>query len=514
MKGPGLAELIDLEVQLRADAELPPEELHARDGAIGQRIEAASLDDREAALRWLSEIRRANGPGARAEQRRLQASALLVVTGFLLGALSVGTWLATGTREPVNVVYFWPAFVGSQILLALAFWIAITPPAFFAQIPLLGAVHSLLRTMAGAIPRAMARLLRRFSPSSGDRWADSLGELRQLDWLYGRLLFWLLARMTQLFALAFNFGALAAFVVLPAIDDPAFGWRSRLLDGQQIAIASSTIALPWRGVWPEALPTPDEIAATRYSSVAERYTAELGNAAVEPGDSTRPWAAWWPFLVASIAFYGLAPRLLYLLVCAIGARRALRAISFDRVEIRRVCERMRWAVTQTAGVGEEPSGAWPEHEDAPPAAAWPIPERTRALCWEGVDLAQEVLAPALGARFGSIPASVHPVGDVDCEGDDEALAALADAPADEGLYLVVAAWEPPVGDQLDLLDAIRQRAGSTRPILVVLHARQADGRSAAPEPRHRQIWERAIRRRGDPHVSVAPLVEALAEEAS
>jgi len=508
MKGPGLAELIDLEVQLRADASLAPEELHARDGAIGQRIDAASLDDREAALGWLEQMQRPNGPGALAEQRRHQVSALLVVLGFGLGALSVGTWLATGTREPVNVVYFWPAFVGSQIALAIGFWIAIAPPKAFERVPLLGALHAMLRSLAGALPRGITRLLRRFAPSTGERFGDTLSELRRLDWLYGSLVFWVLARMTQLFAVSFNLGALCAFVVLPAIDDPAFGWRSRLLDEQEIVLASAVISMPWRGIWSEASPTHDEVAATRYSSVAERYSSRRHRDDRDPSEPLDPWAAWWPFLVASIGLYGLAPRLLYLIIAALGTRRALSAVPFDRLEIRRVCERMRWPVTQTAGVGDEASGAWPDEEPAPRLAAWPAPERARALCWAGVDIADEILSRSLAERFGAAPATVHPVGAVDFAGDEAALDAIANAPADEGLYVVVASWEPPVGDQLDLLGAIRQRGGSRRPVLVVLHGKRSNGEASEPEARHQAVWERAIRRRGDPRMYVAPLLAA------
>jgi len=507
MKSPGLAELIDLEVQLRADAELAPEELHARDGAIGSRIEAKTLDDRSATLAWLAEVRGSQGPGARAEQRRHQISAGLVVLGFLLGAFSVGGWLATGSREPVNVVYFWPVFVGSQVALALGFWIAVLPAEAFARLPLLGGIHSLLRTLAGAIPQLVARALNRVSPATRGSWGDSLAELRRLDWLYGKLRFWLLAQMTQIFAVAFNFGALAAFVVIPAIDDPAFGWRSRLLNEHQVEVATTVIASPWSALWPQALPAPEIISETRYSSVAERYVADPEQGSRRVGDATpRPWAAWWPFLVASMAIYGLAPRLLYLVVSVLAVRRALVGVSFERLEIRRLAERMRWPVTQTVGVGDEASETWPRDVEKKQAIAWPTPTRALALRWVGIDLEDEDLAHALAGRFGAPAEQVHPIGDVDGECDDAALSALESADADEGVYVVVESWEPPVGDQLDLLGAIRERGGAARPILVVLYGRSQDGRPAAPEPRHQAIWERSIQRRGDPGMFVAPLV--------
>ena len=509
MKSPSLAELIDLEVQLRADAELAPEELHARDGAIGSRIGATALTDRAATLAWLAEVRGPEGPGARAEQRRHQISAGLVVLGFLLGVFSVGGWLATGSREPVNVVYFWPVFVGSQIALALGFWLAVVPTEAFARVPFLGGFHSLLRTLAGAVPSLVARALARVSPARGERgsWGDSLAELRRLDWLYGKLRFWLLAQMTQLFAVAFNLGALAAFVVIPAIDDPAFGWRSRLLNERQVEAATTVIASPWSSLWPQALPSTKVIADTRYSSVAERYIGDRTKGSGEMGEQARrPWAAWWPFLVASMAIYGLAPRLLYLAISALAVRRALAGVSFDRVEIRRGVERMRWPVTQTAGVGDEASSTWPGDVEKKKAMEWPAPTRAIALRWVGIDFEDEDLARALARRFGAPAEKVHPIGDVDGECDEAALSAIDSADSNEGVYVVVESWEPPVGDQLDLLGAIRERGGATRPILVVLYGRSRDGGSAAPEPRHQAVWERSIQRRGDPGMFVAPLV--------
>jgi hypothetical protein len=514
MASPDLAEWIDLEVQLDRDAERAPEELHARDGAIGRRIEARSLDDREATHRWLAEVRSENGPGAQAEHRRQQLSAALVLLGGLFGVLSVGGWLATATREPVNVIYFWPVFVGSQIAMALGFWITLVPGRTFGRLPLLGGFHALLRSLGAAIPRCVGRVFERLAPAGEEPVADSLARLQRLDWIYGGVRFWLLVQMTQLFALAFNVGALGAFVVLPAIDDPAFGWRSRLLDERQVVSASQIIAAPWSFAWPEALPTEAIVDATRYSSVAERYAAD----ADRPGDAPlaeSPWAAWWPFLVASIGFYGLAPRLLYLGVASLAARRALATVSTDRVEIHRVLERLRWPVMETTGIGGEDSGAWPEHAGMIRSPkAWPAPASARALCWVGVGLDSMDWGRRLEARFGTAPESLHPVGDLDPRGDEAALEAVAGGSANEGVYCVVASWEPPVGDPLDLLDAIRERIGPSRPILVVLHARGEKGEAVAPESRHRVVWERALDLRGDPHLFVAPLVPAQDEEAT
>ena len=67
---PTLADLVDLEVCLRNDQSLPPEELNARDGAIGARIGAREVEDRDLVLAWLEEVRPENSTGRRAMRWR------------------------------------------------------------------------------------------------------------------------------------------------------------------------------------------------------------------------------------------------------------------------------------------------------------------------------------------------------------------------------------------------------------------------------------------------------------
>lgn len=512
-RSPTLADVVDLEVQLHRDAERPPEELHDRDAAIGARIDARALDDRSAVLAWLDAVRSDDSIGRRIARWRDSLSAALAIAGFVFGLFSIVGWLATSGREPVNVIYFWPVFIGSQMLLALLWWVVIIPTRRIEGVPIVGPIHGLLRELSEWIPRVFARLLRRLPSGPTDDLALATGELRRLDWIYGRLRFWQASSLTQVFGVAFNVGAICAFVVLPTIDDPAFGWRSRLLDDAQVITTSRIVAAPFAWVAPDALPDADAIEATRYSSVAVRHGDAYEGGAIGgrgpqhgSGRAEPPWAAWWPFLLASLIVYGLLPRVTYLVAARIAARRALATLSFDRIEIARLGDRLRRHLVATRAL--EPESVRPDvaaNLEAP-GSARPTFERARALRWVGVDLDEEALGAALGARFGATLTTLASVGDIDPSADQRALEDLAATPEGEAVLVVVEAWEPPVGDYVDFLKSARKAVGDARPIVVVLFNRGRDGAAASPQARHLQVWERRIARLGDPWLSVAPLV--------
>src|SRR5690606_21870264 len=84
------------------------------------------------------------------------------------------------------------------------------------------------RAVAGAIGWIASRFFR-----------DRRGTLKfvrgltiKYERLYGPVRYWLLVQITQLFALALNVGFILAFIALALVSDPAFGWRSTLLDSE------------------------------------------------------------------------------------------------------------------------------------------------------------------------------------------------------------------------------------------------------------------------------------------
>jgi len=505
---------VNLEARLRADEGWPPEELHARDRAIGARTGARELSDRAAVVAWLDSLTTtgsgdgtptsAGSAGERAGHWREQLVAMLTLTGFALGALVIVGWLGTARHAPVNVVDLWPILIGSQIVL-IALWLFAAVPAF-ARWPIVGPIHALLRALLAWAPRAGARMLGWISRDAADTGQNVLAEMQRLDWIYGRMRFWLLARISQAFAIAFNIGMLAAFIVVPTIDDPAFGWRSRLLDDDRVIVLSEALSAPYAWLWPDARPTEATIRATRYSSVDSRYTRDRVDDIETQARSDGLWGAWWPFILASLIAYGLLPRVLYWGCAWIGMRRALSEIPFDRPEIGRLTARLRQRVVATQADAAESGMLIDSAPFSLPTAKALARSRMRGVVWASVALETDALGGLLAARFGSKPTSLAAVGGTTREADATALADLERSTDDAGVYVVMASWEPPVGDQIDFLGTLRTTIGAAAPIVVALYNLDPDGETIAPTPEQLVVWQRRIARLGDPNISADGLV--------
>ena len=92
-------------------------------------------------------------------------------------------------------------------------------------------------------------------------------------------------------------GMLIGYLLLLLFSDLAFGWSSTLLqDNDFVARAVRWLALPWQWLWPSAVPTESLVAATQYQRIV-------------PGEGDPAMAGqWWRFLMASLLFYNLLPR--------------------------------------------------------------------------------------------------------------------------------------------------------------------------------------------------------------
>jgi len=416
----------------------------------------------------------------------------------------VAGWLVIDTGLPVNVVNFWLVMAGAQGLLALLWLVAVLPGLRLRAIPAVGGVVALLQDFARAIPAAAGWLLARLPGGSRGAVLAELGPLRALDWLYGGLRYWLLLRASQVFAFAFNVGAVAAFVIIPYVDDPAFGWRSRLLDAEELREVVEIASLPWSPALPEASVELDEIEATQYSSV-QRRLERIGRRP-SPQDED-PWAAWWPFLLASLLCYGLAPRAIYLAVAVARVRGELAGASLDHAEFQRLRDRLKRPHVETRAPGADP--------DAPLPAASGNAEKgvlelgggsIAALTWGGVGLDEDRLSAALEARFAARLGSHHVVGGIDAGADRIALEALAAMGGEGAVVLVVEAWEPPVADYIDFVGELREVLGKGRTVMVALCNRGEDGALLPAVPAQCTQWRRRLAELGDPWLRVESLM--------
>lgn len=498
-----LAELIDFELALARDRDRPFEELMARDRRIAAAVPADTPagPSRQALLRaWLEAQRGSARPtaGERAAEGHGLLAAALFVGGFALGAAAVSGWLVSRGGLPVNVIVFWPALIGVQIALALLWWIAVIPPRAANSIPGLREFHRLLVALGRAAPALAARLFRA-AAARGVGPAD-VGLLRRLETLYGRLAFWIAVAQGQAFAVGFNVGAWLALLAIPYLDDPAFGWRSRLLDPAELAEIAGWIAAPWAGLgallgsaapWTVSL---EEVVATQYSSLDPEVIDRIGAAS----GMASAWSAWWPFLLASLAVYGALPRVIFWGVAHWRCRRALAAAPAGHADAERLRLRLESAAVQTRGSdAAAPVGG--ETGSAVDLAPFRLDERPVALLlWPSGAGGGADLAPLVGAT----PRCVVAVDPGHPEAALETLRRELAAAPDARILLAIEASEPPVGEVLDLLAHLRSELDPRLPIAVGLWQR------GGIESRHRSVWKRVLAERGDPYLSLVDLEPA------
>lgn len=485
-----LAALVDLEAQLAQDAGADPEALHVRDRAL---VAEAPAGARPHALlvRWLSALRAQEPqrafPGRRVAAALRTVAALLVVLGLALGWSAASVVLLYEGAQPVNVWDVLLVFVGVQLLLLALLLVSFVFPVGSLGVPLLGGVRWLVR-----------RVWRRLAFGAGERgeaFEAVARRLRARHRLYSDVEAWSLLGLTQIFGVAFNVGALLAFLRLVVFSDLAFSWSTTLeVEPAAFHRLVEALAAPFGWLVPDAVPSAALVEATRWSRLEHAYVA---GAAGEAAGAVRA-GGWWPFLALSLVTYGLLPRLVTLVVARLRRAWLLAHLPFDDVEVRAVLGRLTRPVVSTRGEGTEaaagtvPGGAVPR-----PGRLAEGGGRCTLLLWR--DIPRGGLEAAVAARLGCAATTVGEVGGPEAP----ALGPLGDPEGAAGPVVVAAeAWEAPDDAVLELLADIRRRVG-TRTVVVLLTG-AADAGPTAPDPGDVALWSRRLARLADPHLALEP----------
>ncbi|MGB0900025.1 MAG: DUF2868 domain-containing protein [Psychrobium sp.] len=236
---------------------------------------------------------------------------------------------------------------------------------------------------------------------------------------------------SQQSVLAFSLGCLVSFLMVLLFSDVAFVWRSTLLSASHIEPVLRFIALPWQ-FFDAALPNIALIEATQEN----RFTQT--NAA-----SNTDFGAWWLYLLTAQLMYAIVPRIIS---SAVATWRFNRLPSYQPTE----------AVIK-APVNPQP-------EQTPLAKVnylRPDLKDYNLCCWLAMPPA---LLEKVKASYQTQPANVYQVG---FHGNDEQVALDDKRPQ----ILVVAAWEPPMGELKDYLtqshgviELIDHKEGELQPI--------------------------------------------------
>jgi len=492
-----LEDLIDLEVQLSRDRDADPAAVESRDRAL---LSAAGAppQSREVLLeRWLEALRQGERdqihPGAAVATALRGVRAALAIAGVVLGWGAATALLRYDGRQPVNVWDFLLVFVGVQLLL-----LALLLSSFFLPLAAIGApIAGLFRGALAAIyPRIAGRALGWTSGRVAE-WRALWHRLRSRRSLYHRVEPWLLLGLTQTFGVAFNAGALFGCLRLIVFSDIAFSWSTTLieLDAARFHGIVHALAAPFAWIWPDADPSIALVEATRYSRLEGAYLLSGGRRAAHP----EIVGGWWPFLIASLAFYGLLPRCITFLVARLRSARLLSRMPLDDVEVTRALHRLSEPHVETVRSSPEEPPRAAGGETAPAA---PIEGGTPCtiVLWRDVP-ARPALQEAVARQTRCAVSEVRSAGGRDY---DEAQSDWAALPQDRPVAVVAEGWEAPDKGVLRLLSALRRALGPRTHLLVLLAEVKEDAVLPA-QPAEVRIWRQALAPLEDPYLAVEAL---------
>lgn len=484
-----LAYAVDLLVQLKRDAECAEPELHRRDRAL-MPPDSVSLERPRLLTRWLDRLRSAGYPLPGSTVASVFRVQLLVLS---LAGLAVGWGVAAALfhydgESPINVVHVLAVLVGLQLLLLLLLGLASLPRRCSRIIPGLSVIQDILAWLSpGQITRTLAR---RLPASVQGTFGETVGRWRWDAWS-GRILKWAAVVSAQTFGVAFNLGALAAALYLVTFSDLAFSWSTTLVpDYERGRRITTALATPWARWLPEAVPSKDLIQSTLYYRQAR----------VPPVENPAKRGGWWPFLVASIATYGLLPRVLLLGFGWWRFHRTLRG-AFTVAGADGVMDRLTTEAISTQAIQAESAGA--DTSETTPASDAAVPAgRYWVINWSGVEVNPARLRSEFDRRWGcGVIDLLAAGGGSGTASDNSTIKRVSDEPNSDGVIVLVKAWEPPVLDFLDFLSELRKQMGSGRNLMVVLLGLDADGVGAARDVDAEQ-WRRRLRTMEDEDLGV------------
>jgi hypothetical protein len=459
-----IADVLDFEYLLAADASGDDAALRARDRAIFEQKIAPKLgdtarDDRRGIFQhWLNSRRSSERdlPGA-----HFRASWQTLLTLAALIGLGIGVSLTAGLLhyrgdEPVNVAWFFAATVGVQWLLLVAAFV------WWLLRRATGVLDDFrpLRALLSALLWALSAGLRRLPGEQRDRVRATLATICHRREIYGSLATWPLLVITQLFGVCFNLGVLATLLLHVNLSDLAFGWSAtRQTSPEERFEIVSFIATPW-SAFPDSHPTLDQVVATRFA-----YSEGIEHLSL---DAMR---SWWPFLCYAVVTYGLLVRVLLFVWAITGLRRALRSIPFDHQGCNALLRRLTGPVFQAQSATAElqiPPGA--ESKTTHLAGS------SLVLLAEELTIDAALLTPFLHTNFGwqiskTLPVQIdHPSGNADVLGE-----VSAPRPRPAGIVIGIPARRAPIKAIALFLQKVLAASGGAETLVLLFGAREGDG---------------------------------------
>jgi hypothetical protein len=484
-------DLLDFEFFLNLDSDKPAAEADERDRrfaaaeiapAMGEslRPDAPPKIRSKAYRKWLSCRREEAGrklevgafsPGEAFHQARMMVGSIL---GIL--ALAGGATLAWGLMNQewryYNVLFFLALTIMPQLVL-----IALMTLGWFFR-----------RVIGQSAPMGFVQLLAQMGINSLSRkaWANRAGEKAAAQWRKLRrrpYLLWPVASLTQSAGVLFNVGLLAGFIGSLLVLDVRFFWESTpaVSATETLHRIVELFAMPWSWAFPEFVPTVDQINDTKIALTG----AERG--IPETADSAPIWA---PFLIATIATWGLLPRLLLRILTGILGRKSRSAYAFNERPHRELWRRLTELHIEAPidGPGDDAVMIlW--------GGVQPDPGELRRASLQNLRLNPATILNAGGMEVSEDRAAIEETGEI-----------LRREKNAERVVLLAESWGLVPKDLSPFLKSLREAIGEKTPIVCFLTGvpTASGGIFSAPDAEEVALWEEFLADLGDASITARP----------
>ena len=422
-----LTELTELDLRLRPSAEV----------SVSSTWEIPASKDPSPILHaWLTATRKQDPEATRLAQLAVKGEAWLRLALFC-GSLLAGTGAAlgllrTGGQEVINVSTYLGVLVGGQLLLLLALLLSSI---------WLRSRNSLLEDLV--LPKVIRDLP---MPKSLGAW-----RLR-------------LFATFQLAGMGFNLGVLAASFWKVATFDLAFGWATTLnFDSEQVTSLFSLLAAPWGGA---TAPTLSQVEQSRIV-LLEGFTQLSADAT----------AAWWPFLLTCVLFYGALPRTLLFVWSSLRLHIRQSRPALESPEMLHLVQRLTHPPLQFHGATPPASRKGTSTFDLAPLR----PEGTLHLILPEEleqNLKRELLEAEIVTQLGIT---------------------LTDQDESTGVLQVQEVWQPPLEETLRSLQELRAEKGPSAQLLILaVGFPGTDGLPLPPSENDVSVWKQKLAELKDP----------------
>ena len=377
----------------------------------------------------------------------------LGVIAFFLGFLSGIALLSYSGHEPVNVIYFMvmvvllPLITMTLALFSMAR--ANASRSFLVHISPAYWMEKVLRLLPGKVQQSLEEL--HINPS---------------------LLNWLIIRRSQLLALIFSVGLLLALLSMVVTKDIAFAWSTTLhVSSQEFHTLLETIAFPWKGLFPSAVPSLELIEQSQYFRLGEKLDPQMVENASKLGE-------WWKFLAFATLFYAIILRLGMWAVSVIGYRQALKRSFLNLDGVRSLLKAMNEPLITTSSPQHEKQFGGNGNHYAQEIRTFDS-SYDRTLGWA---MSEEVL-PVLNDAMQIISPVLEDVGGTNTLDEDREIVLRSKGE----VLLYVKAWEPPTMDFADFLESLAKVADK---IIVAPVGTAPDG--YRPKESELAVWGRKL----------------------